>query len=640
MQTPNKQTFLQQLLSLPTVLDGHLSPDGRWVAFRWYRIHENVDVFLVPTDGSMPPMALSHTPEYTEMVSWTADSRAVILAEDHDGDEHTRLFRVDLNLDAQGKPHPSAPQPLTEDSPPYFIRGGNLSPDGGTLYYGANYDFLSSRIIEPTWIYRHDLRTHERVPIAKPSKPAYTHPMLNLAGTHLIFASKEHHPAGMQIHLVDVRGRKDSEILNFGEKVKVFARWLPDSEHILFLSEATRPELAGVQQHISLGVYHWPSGILNWLLDDPQRSIENAWVSPHGAIIVDELKEATHHPSIIEPPPGGWQALQAHGLRERRFHSPRGNLLPLGRAADGAWIALYYASNAPTELVRLGTPPSADENQAIQMQSLTRVWEHTALSPASLAAAESFHWHSEDGLRIQGWLYRAHPNPRRAVIYIHGGPSAHSEDKINAEIQYFVSQGFNVLDVNYRGSTGFGLKFRESIKEDGWGGREQVDIAAGAQALIQAGLAEPGRVGVTGTSYGGYSSWYLITHYPPEVIAAAAPICGMTDLVIDYETTRPDLRPYSEEMIGGSPAQVPQRYYERSPIHFVQNIRGKLLIVQGGKDPNVTPENMRQVVKRLDEAQIPYEQLVFEDEGHGIYRLKNQEVLYMRLAEFFEAALK
>ena len=127
-------------------------------------------------------------------------------------------------------------------------------------------------------------------------------------------------------------------------------------------------------------------------------------------------------------------------------------------------------------------------------------------------------------------------------------------------------------------STGFGLKFRELIKEDGWGGREQADIATRAKALIRAGLADPGRIGVTGTSYGGYSSWFLITHYPPEVIAAV-PICGMTDLVVDYNTTRPDLRPYSEEMMGGSPAQSPQQYCERSPINFIQDIQGQLLIV-------------------------------------------------------------
>jgi len=109
----------------------------------------------------------------------------------------------------------------------------------------------------------------------------------------------------------------------------------------------------------------------------------------------------------------------------------------------------------------------------------------------------------------------------------------------------------------------------------------------------------------------------------------------MTDLVVDYETTRPDLRPYSEEMMGGSPTQAPERYRERSPIHFVGNILGRLLIVQGERDPNVSPEQVRVVRAALDQAGIAYEVLTFADEGHGIARPENQRVLYTRLAVFF-----
>ncbi len=342
-------------------------------------------------------------------------------------------------------------------------------------------------------------------------------------------------------------------------------------------------------------------------------------------IVVDELRDARRTPSFLDPLTGA----------ETPFPRLPGNLQPLGRAADGAWIAHYYASTSPGELVRLSPDASAPDD----LVSLTRVWQHTALTADHLTPAEDFRWRSTDGLDIQGWLYRAFPNPRRAIVYVHGGPTWHSEDDLAAEIQYYVSQGFNVLDVNYRGSTGFGLKFRELIKEDGWGGREQADIATGAEALTQAGLAEAGRVGVTGTSYGGYSAWFLLPHYPPDVIAAAAPVCGMTDLVVDYETTRSDLRPYSEEMMGGSPRQAPERYHERSPINFISDIRGKLLIVQGARDPNVTPENVRQVVQRLDADRIPYELLVFEDEGHGIGKPANQERLFARLAGFFDGAL-
>jgi dipeptidyl aminopeptidase/acylaminoacyl peptidase len=147
---------------------------------------------------------------------------------------------------------------------------------------------------------------------------------------------------------------------------------------------------------------------------------------------------------------------------------------------------------------------------------------------------------------------------------------------------------------------------------------------------------EPGRVGVTGTSYGGYSAWWAITHFEPDLVAAAAPVCGMTDLVVDYYATRPDLRPYSEEMMGGSPEEIPDRYRERSPIDFVKNIRGRLLIVQGLRDPNVTPDNVQAVTEALDEFGIPYELLTFEDEGHGIARPKNLRILYPHLADFFE----
>jgi dipeptidyl aminopeptidase/acylaminoacyl peptidase len=608
---PN-DTFLQQLLNLPTVQYARLSPDRRWVAFVWYRIHENMDVFVAPTDGSAPPVALTHTPELTWFVSWTPDSGAVIVEEDHDSDERVRLFRVDLE-------RPLEMQPLTEDRPAYFLRGGDLHPDGKTVFYGANYDFSTETVLEPTWIYRHDLRTRERVPIARPKSPAYVQVHLNRKGTHLLYSRKDRHPAGRQFYLVDVDGEEDREIFNFGDEHKVFARWFPDSEHIMVLSESVD---GSQQDHQSLGVYHLPSGELRWLIDDPVRKIEGAWVTPGGLMVVDEIRDANHTPSFIDVDSGD----------EVPFPRPPGNLLPLGRALDGAWIAMHYAATSPTELVRFSL-------ESGELESLTHVWDHTQVETDQLASAESFRWNSVDGLQIQGWLYRAKPNPRRAVIYVHGGPSSHSEDRLNPQLQYLVSRGFNVLDVNYRGSTGFGLKFREAIKVDGWGGREQADIAAGAQALIEAGLADSRRVGVTGTSYGGYSAWCQITQTPPEVVAAAAPICGMTDLVVDYETTRPDLRPLSEEMMGGSPQKVPERYYERSPINHVGNISGRLLIVQGTKDPNVTPENVRQVRTRLEEHDVPYELLVFDDEGHGILKPGNQARLYKRLADFFRRAL-
>jgi dipeptidyl aminopeptidase/acylaminoacyl peptidase len=608
------ENYLHQLMTLPTVVEARLSPDKRWVAFNWYRVHENFDIFLVPSDGSQPPIALTHTAEATELVSWTPDSKAVLVSEDHNGDEFSCLYRVDIR-------RPLVMQPLTEDHPAYFLRGGMLHPNGRHLFYGANFDFKAGKLIEPTWIYRHDLISGERLAIAKPAAAIWTIPELNEPGTHLIYPRRDLHPAGRQYWMVDVNGKQDQEILNFGDQVKVFADWHPDGEHILFLSESTGD---GNKDYLRLGVYNWPTHSLRWLIDDPQRVIESEWLTRDGLVVVDEMRGANHLTTCLDIITG----------QETAFPRLPGNVLPVGQAVDGSWIALYYSATSPSELVRL--PLNAQV--PAELVSLTRVWDHTRLSASDLYPAEDFRWKSVDGLEVQGWLYRASPNPERAIIFIHGGPTYHSENRLHPQIQYFIKHGFNVLDVNYRGSTGFGLKYRNAIKEDGWGGREQEDIATGAQALILAGLAQPGKVGVTGTSYGGYSAWFLITHFPTEIISAAAPICGMTDLVVDYNTTRPDLRPLDEEMMGGRPDQVPERYYERSPINFVQHIRGKLLIVQGALDPNVSPENVRQVRQQLDAHRVPYEMLVFEDEGHGIIKPANQEVLYTQLVNFFEQA--
>jgi dipeptidyl aminopeptidase/acylaminoacyl peptidase len=385
--------------------------------------------------------------------------------------------------------------------------------------------------------------------------------------------------------------------------------------------------LAETKTHRRLGIWNLSDETLRWLIDDPSRNIEGAFVPPNNdRIAVIEIQQARRHASLVDPDSGKEMTLPESPL----------NLTLLAPVESGNWVALAYSSQQPDDLVRLPLTDPQPESTV----SLTRVWERISLKPSDLTPADDFRWSATDGLEIQGWLYRAAEKAKGTIIYIHGGPTYHSEDWINSQLQFFVARGFNVLDVNYRGSTGFGLSFQDAIKVEGWGGQEQEDIRAGIEALIASGIATPGKIGITGTSYGGYSAWCAITRYPPELVAASAPICGMTDLVVDYETTRPDLRPYSEEMMGGSPDEAPERFYERSPLHFAGDIRGKLLIVQGMQDPNVTPENVRVVRSKLDQAGVPYEVLAFEDEGHGIVRPKNLKILYLRLAEFFESAFE
>jgi dipeptidyl aminopeptidase/acylaminoacyl peptidase len=359
---------------------------------------------------------------------------------------------------------------------------------------------------------------------------------------------------------------------------------------------------------------------VRWLIDDPERCIEGIVAGRDGcsAMVLDYVQGRLTA-----------KLLNVEAGEERAFVAPGVSLLPIGQLSGGDWICESYSSRAPHDLVRV-------DPVTMQIVNLTRAAEQ--FSGGDFHAARSFRWDSSDAASIQGWLYEPQTPSRGLIVWVHGGPTWHSEDWINPIVQFLVGAGFTVLDPNYRGSTGFGTAFREAIKINGWGGREQDDIRSGIDALVAAGKAKRGRIGVAGLSYGGYSSWVAITRFA-DIVDAAVPICGMYQLDVDYHATgMPHGRAYSIEMMGGAPEQMPERYFNASPANFIRNIRGKLLIVHGLADSNVSPENTRLACRDLDAAGIPYELLTFPDEGHGIYKAGNREKLLLKMEAFFAAA--
>ena len=599
-----RENTIDSFLKTPRLYGAKVSPDLKWVVWVWANIGPHADVYIAPLDTTQPPRRLTDFHQNTSIISWTDDSQSIVVSHDYNGDERARLYRVDI--------YSGDVRPLTEEHPSYFIRGGQITPDGTYLLYGANYDFEMKQEIEPTIVYKHNLKTGEQVKLAQLKKPAYVWPIVNTQGSYIVYHRNDRHPEGAQVWMVDIEGKEDKEILNFGDKVKVSASWHPNGIDVVFISEA--------DTYRKVGIFHSLDGSITWILDDPSRNIEDAYV-PHGSqqMVLMEINHAQSTVSLLDI-----------ATQKETILSKCKTLIPLAQMPNGNWISKYYNSTQPGDLV------IHDAHTIVR--AVTDVFKNVDYTQNDLAKAENYTWHSVDGLHIQGWLYRPSVPSIGTIVLVHGGPTAHSEDVWDMDIQYFVSQGFVVLDPNYRGSTGFGLSFQESIKESGWGGKEQVDIIEGVASLIKDGIAEKGKVGITGTSYGGYSAWFAITHSPKELIAASIPICGMTDLVVDYETTRPDLRGYSEEMMGGSPVEVPERYHNASPIQYIHNIKGKLLIVQGAKDPNVTLENVKTVEEALRKEHIPYETLVFEDEGHGILKPENQKKLLLKSVDFFKKA--
>ena len=592
----------------PVPSDSKLSPDGKWLAWSWSGIGGACDVYVAPTDASTPPLRLTESKDHVLVRGWSPDSRHILAGRDKGGDEREQLLLLD-----PAKPFEIAP--LTAEKPDFFLYGGVLHPNGKWLFYCAQFDPHDAQGRSGACILRQDLATGEVRPIARMLQGEGTGPLLSPDGSYLLYHRRDKHPAGSQVFMVDVEGAADRPLLDLGDHVPIRAQWLGDNNKVLVEAQT--------DTHERIGVLEMASGGVTWLIDDPAWQIETVVPSDDGReIMIVEGRDGRTRLTLLRLADGARIPVECGS----------GDLLPVASMPDGTWIAAASHTDGPTEFVRF------DPASAKPWLNFSDARSRAAAQAGPAVKGESIHWQSVDGAEIQGWLYRPRGEARGLVVWVHGGPNLHSGDELDTLAQCMVAGGFAVLDPNYRGSTYFGVPFREAIKEDGWGGREQDDIRTGIEHLIAIGEAKRGRIGITGLSYGGYSSWYAATKFP-DLIAAAAPICGMTDLAIDYEETHlPHGRLYSEEMMGGKPAEQAQRYFDRSPVNHIRNIRGKLLIVHGLRDPNVSPRNTEIACAALKQAGIPFELLTFDDEGHGIWRTANRCILFERLLRLFGEA--
>lgn len=223
------------------------------------------------------------------------------------------------------------------------------------------------------------------------------------------------------------------------------------------------------------------------------------------------------------------------------------------------------------------------------------------------------------------------------IVLVHGGPEGQSRFSWNGIIQYYVSRGYGVLAPNVRGSRGYG---KEYLGLDDVRKRPDsvADLAAAAEWLKQSGFADPQKIAVYGQSYGGFMVLAAITGYP-DLWAAGVDIYGIANMLTFLENTgayRLKLRIPEY----GHPVHDRDFLVELSPIHKIDRIKAPLLVIHGARDPRVPLIESEQMVKALQERQQPVEFIVFEDEGHGITKLRNKLIAFPAAADFLDKYLK
>ncbi|HET9375379.1 MAG TPA: S9 family peptidase [Chthoniobacterales bacterium] len=277
-------------------------------------------------------------------------------------------------------------------------------------------------------------------------------------------------------------------------------------------------------------------------------------------------------------------------------------------------------------------------------RELTKLADRAPWLPEDqLATMKPIEYQARDGLTIHGYLTLppGHESKRLPVVVNpHGGPWHRDSWTFIPEVQFLANRGFAVMQMNFRGSTGYGRKFWEAgFKE--WGGKMQDDLTDGVHWLIQEGIADPHRVAIYGASYGGYAVLEGLVK-TPDLYAAGVDYVGVSNLFTFFKTIPPYWAPYLEMMyeMAGHPDKDKDWFEEHSPALNAEKIQTPLLVAQGAKDPRVNINESDQIVEALRRRGVEVVYIIKENEGHGFQNEENRFDFYEAMENFLNTHLK
>lgn len=359
------------------------------------------------------------------------------------------------------------------------------------------------------------------------------------------------------------------------------------------------------------------------LYQDPTYDVSWAIVHPDTFEIqlITLTKERDHHIIFDE-------SIKDDIARIKHLH-PEGDFFIANRSIDDKiWLIGYTRDNGPVPYYRY------DRN----LKEFSFLFYHQSeITNYNLAKLEPISFTSRDGLLIHGYISfpveTEHKN-LPLVLDVHGGPWSRDYYGFDPEVHFFTNRGYICLQINYRGSTGYGKNFTNAGDHE-WGNKMLNDLVDGINWAITKGYADPKKIAIYGGSYGGYAA-LAASAFTQNVFCCAIDIVGPSNLITFIKTV-PE---YWKLFLGmlhkriGNPETEEEFLKSRSPYFHVDNIKIPILIAQGAHDPRVKKEESEQIVAVLKKKNIFYKYLLFEDEGHGFAKPKNRLKFYTEVEKF------
>jgi dipeptidyl aminopeptidase/acylaminoacyl peptidase len=285
---------------------------------------------------------------------------------------------------------------------------------------------------------------------------------------------------------------------------------------------------------------------------------------------------------------------------------------------DKKWVVSYTTDDGPVSYYLYDRPTKKAEFLFVN---------NSKLEKAKLARMEPISYKAKDGLTIHGYLTKpvgVEAKNLPAVLLVHGGPWARDNWGYNPLVQFLANRGYAVLQVNFRGSTGYGKSFMNAGNRE-WAGKMHQDLVDAKEWLVKQGVADPKKLAIAGGSYGGYATLVGLT-FTPDEFACGVDIVGPSNIVTLLKTIPPYWAPakalFAKRV--GDLEKEEEFLKSRSPLFKVNYITKPLLIGQGANDPRVKVAESDQIVKAMRDNGKPVEYVLYPDEGHGFQRPENR----------------
>ena len=534
--------------------------------------------------------------------AWAHDSRHVFYIQDVGGDENWRLYDIDL----QGGQR----RDLTPFEGIHAMLIGASKRKPGEVLVGVNKD--NPQLHD---VYRLDLASGELVKeIENPGFAGWISDE-DLA----VRGALRPQPDGSYDLLVRDSGDGDWRTLlsipaedATSSDVVTFSA---DGQSLLMISAAGSDTGRLVRVDLATGAE-------TVITQDPDADVSGVIVHPDTMEpqIVTILKERTEYVVLDESLGDDLKAVRALHSGDPRFagRDDADTVFLVGFTNDAGPVP-YYLYERATKTARF-------------------LFEHQpALTRYELAAMEPFTFTARDGLVVHGYVTFPPGLGRQdlpAVLNVHGGPQVRDVWGYNPEAQWLANRGYLCVQVNYRGSTGYGKAFTAAGDRE-WGGKMHDDLIDAVDYIVAQGWADRSKVAIYGGSYGGYAA-LVGAAFTPEVFCCAVDIVGPSNLKTLLETIPPYWAPAAAALYRrvGHPEHDEEFLWSRSPLSRAGDIKIPLLIAQGANDPRVKQAESEQIVAALTEAGIEHEYMLFPDEGHGFAKPENRITFYTAAERF------